>query len=84
MDLLKNLDNMEENQEVLNALKILEKNGYYVNNLWNISDVQTKFECDKDEAFEILDKAVAGEWIIEEINNRIYRECGNENFIEIR
>ena len=82
MDLLKNLDNMED-EEINKALKLLEESGYYVGNLWHIDDVQSKFECDEDEAIEILDKAVAGEWIIEQINDRIYRYCDEENFTQI-
>ena len=82
MDLLKNLDDMED-EEINKALKLLEESGYYVGNLWHINDVQSKFECDEDEAIEILDKAVAGEWIIEQINDRIYRYCDEENFTQI-
>ena len=83
MDLLKNLDDMED-EEINKALKLLEESGYYVNNLWHIDDVQSKFECDEDDAFEILDKVVGGEWAIEQINERIYRYGYDENFTEIR
>jgi len=64
------------------ALRYLKRKGYYIDNLWHISDVQDKFECTKEKAFEILDEAVSGEYIIEDINDRIYlfaKELGLKN-----
>lgn len=75
---------IEGTPEILNAQKILKENGYYVDNLWHIIDVQSKFKCDKDDAFKILDEAIHGEWIVEQINERICTHCNDEKFIKIR
>jgi len=53
------------------AISYLKTQGYYTDNLWHIDDVKNRFECTIEEAFEILNNAVSGELIIEEINNRI-------------
>lgn len=40
------------------AKDFLESKGYYVRNLWTILDVQEAWECDNDEALDILDDAL--------------------------
>lgn len=60
-----------EADKVTEALDYLESQGFYINNLWHIQDVQDKFDCTEEEAFEVLEKAVSGEWVIEAINERI-------------
>jgi hypothetical protein len=68
-----------EEDKVTEALDYLESQGYYIKNLWHIQDVQDKFECTDEEAFEVLDDAVSGDWIMEEINNRIlHTGCMND------
>lgn len=62
---------MEEEDKVTEARNFLESQGFYIQNLWHIQDVQRKFECSEEEAMEILNDAVSGEWIIEQINERI-------------
>lgn len=49
------------------AKEVLRKEGYYVGSLWNISDVQSKYECTDEEAMQVLEDAVDNEWIIGEI-----------------
>lgn len=67
--------------KIKEALDILEYYGYYVRNLWSTQDVQTKFECTEEEALDVLEDAVSGEWIIEQINERI-SYCGEREGLE--
>ena len=36
------------------AKQVLRDAGYYVDNLWHISDVMDKYECTKEEARKVL------------------------------
>lgn len=49
------------------AKQVLEDNGYYVDNLWRVEDVQTRFKCTDDEAQEVLDQALNSEVTMEQI-----------------
>jgi hypothetical protein len=49
------------------ARKFLKEKGYYTDNLWCVDDVKTKFECDDDDAQEILDSTFNDESIMAEI-----------------
>lgn len=62
---------MEERDPVTEALDFLESQGFYIRNLWHVQDVQNHFNCTDEEALDLLDQAVSGEWIIELINGRI-------------
>ncbi len=55
------------NERIKDAKKILEMNGYYTKNLWHTDDVMQNYECTSEEAQELLDKAMTGEWVIEQI-----------------
>ena len=57
--------------KVTEALDYLESQGYFIHNLWHIQNVQDRFDCTEEEAFDLLDDAVCGEYIMEEINERI-------------
>lgn len=72
----------EERDLVTEALDFLESQGFYIQNLWHIQDVQRKFDCTEEEAFEVLNDAVSGEWIIEQINERIDYYGGREGLEE--
>jgi frataxin-like iron-binding protein CyaY len=45
----------------------LKSKGYYTDNLWQIDDVKGKFECDDDEAQEVLDNAFNNEATYDQI-----------------
>jgi hypothetical protein len=49
------------------AKKILENNGYFVTNMWHISDVMGFYQCDEDTAQEILYKALTNEYVIQSV-----------------
>jgi len=61
-------------QEIDNAKAILRESGYHVDNLWHVDDVKGKYECDDDDAYEILDNALSNEATFERIWLAIYRE----------
>ena len=45
----------------------LTRRGYYTGNLWMVDDVQGRFEATDEQAQDVLDDALTGEWIIEQI-----------------
>ena len=49
------------------AILHLESKGFFVANLWQVSDVQQDFECTDDEAFDVLHDALTNEYITERI-----------------
>jgi hypothetical protein len=49
------------------AKKILENNGYFVTNMWHISDVMEFYQCEEDTAQEILYKALTNEYVIQSV-----------------
>jgi len=53
------------------AKAILKDAGYYVDNLWHIDDVKGHGEFTDDGAYEVLDKVLQGEYIMEAINESI-------------
>jgi len=56
-----------KNLTIEEAKEFLEKEGYYVGNLWHIHDVQGKFKCSDAEAQEVLNGALNNEATIEQI-----------------
>jgi hypothetical protein len=56
-----------ENLVIENAKKVLKENGYFVDNLWHIDDVKSKFKCDDDVAQGILDQSLTNEATMEQI-----------------
>lgn len=57
------------------AMQFLQDQGYYVGNLWHISDVQNKFECTDEEALDILNDVHQHDGIVESIFEAIYFLC---------
>ena len=51
-------------QELKNELT---SRGYYTENLWHIDDVQVRYEATDNEAQDVLDEVLQGEWIIGQI-----------------
>ena len=49
------------------AKKILEEQGYQVENLWNIADVKGNFNCTDEEAMNVLIGALQNEATMEQI-----------------
>ena len=57
--------------EVDKAKNVLESKGYFVGNLWHISDVQNQYECTDEEAQDVLQQVFDSERICGEINETI-------------
>lgn len=53
--------------KVEQAKQVLKQAGYYVDNLWTVSDVKCKFDVDDDKAQDILDGALTNEATIDQI-----------------
>ena len=45
----------------------LKERGYFVDNLWTIEDVQSRFNCTDDEAQEVLEQALTNDATMEQI-----------------
>ena len=59
---------MNTRQDIEQALQLLKNNGYYVDNLWCVEDVQSVFRnCDSKTAQSILNKALTNYNTMEEI-----------------
>ena len=56
-----------KNLVIENAKKVLKENGYFVDNLWHIDDVKSKFKCDDDVAQGILEQSLTNEATMEQI-----------------
>jgi hypothetical protein len=61
------------------AKDFLRNEGYFVDNLWHVSDVQNNFECDEQTAQNILYWALTSPTTIEYINDSIDMVARNEN-----
>jgi len=53
------------------AKELLKKNGYYIDNLWHVDDVQQRCYCTEEEAQEILDMSLTNEGTMEHIKDTI-------------
>ena len=60
----------EEHQRELRiqeAKELLRKEGYFVDNLWHVSDVTMNYECTDEEAYKILKTSLQNESTMEHI-----------------
>jgi hypothetical protein len=53
--------------EIEQAKAILKQHGYFVDNLWSVSDVTDRYECTEEQAYDVLDEALTNEWVMEQI-----------------
>jgi hypothetical protein len=49
------------------AKEVLKQNGYFIDNLWCVDDVQMNWKCDEDTAQEVLQKALTNDATMEQI-----------------
>jgi hypothetical protein len=62
------LDYAKENLRIEDAKKILERNGYFVANLWHIDDVKSwAYECDDATAQKILHMGLTNPYVMDTI-----------------
>jgi hypothetical protein len=60
-------NNADKYLAIENARKVLKENGYFVDNLWHVDDVKSKFKCDDDVAQSTLYNALTNEATMEQI-----------------
>ncbi len=61
--------------EIEQAKAILKQHGYFVDNLWSTRDVTDRYECTEEQAYDVLDKALTNEWVMEQIRFSIDDAC---------
>jgi len=49
------------------AKAVLKANGYFVDNLWHVEDVKSKFNCTDEEAQDVLLESLTNEATMEQI-----------------
>lgn len=59
---------------VQQAIEVLRKDGYYVDNMWHRDDVTEKFHCTDEQADEILNNVLNSDWICDRIQETIFDE----------
>jgi hypothetical protein len=61
------------------AKAVLKANGYFVDNLWHVEDVKSKFNCTDEEAQYVLEQSLTNEATMEQIFYAIGDACDCEN-----
>lgn len=77
------LGTLDRGEAVDACREYLKSCGYYVSCLWGIDDVQGGWECDDDEAQEVLDKVMRSEWIFQQTWETIADVCEHEGYKKI-
>jgi hypothetical protein len=54
-------------QEIQQAKDLLQDNGYFVANLWQTMDVTDRYECEEEEALEVLEGALTNDAVMDNI-----------------
>ena len=76
---LTNYLNAQENSAIENAKETLKNNGYIVDSMWQISDIQQNYECDDNKAYELVSKATSSEYSISSTFELIDEYANTEN-----
>jgi hypothetical protein len=58
---------MTDYQEIQKAKDLLESKGYFTYNLWQTEDVKSRYECEEDDAQEVLERALTNGAVMESI-----------------
>ena len=78
-------DEVKRLKEKLNdgatARALLRSKGYFVENLWYVDDVMQNYDCSKDKAYEVLQKAITNEATMQQIWLAIDDAC---DYLEIK
>jgi hypothetical protein len=65
--------------KIQEAKAILREAGYFVDNLWHVSDVQQDFKCTDEEAQEVLREALTNGWNVTQVWESI-REAASSDY----
>jgi hypothetical protein len=58
----------DSENEINDAKETLRKAGYFVDNLWHVDDVKSKYQVfDNEDAQDILNDALTNEWVFDQI-----------------
>jgi len=49
------------------ARQVLKQNGFFVDNLWNVYDVKSRYNCDDETAQHILNQALTNDATMEQV-----------------
>ncbi len=60
-----------KNLTIESAKQFLKDNGYFVDNLWSVHDVQNNYNCTTEEAQTVLSDVLESDRIKQEINESI-------------
>ncbi len=63
------------------AKDFLRSEGFFVENLWHVTDVQDKFECTDEEAQDVLYWVFSDDYVCDTIQRKIY-DVGNNECLE--
>jgi hypothetical protein len=63
------------------AKDFLRSEGFFVDNLWHVTDVQEKFECTDEEAQDVLYWVFSDDYVCDTIQRKIY-DVGNNECLE--
>lgn len=58
---------MANQKQIQKAKEVLKANGYFVDSLWTVSDVRTKFDCTDEQAQTILKQSLTNDSTMEQI-----------------
>jgi hypothetical protein len=58
---------MNTTEKIQEAKDYLKSQGYYTDNLWSTADVQSRFNCTEDQAYDVLDGALNNDATMEQV-----------------
>jgi hypothetical protein len=73
---------MSNFKSIEEAKAYLTEQGFYTGNLWCVQDVKENYECDDDEAQEVLDGALQNDATMEQIWFAIHFHAQEEGLIK--
>jgi len=73
----------QRQMRIYEAKQVLKKEGYFVDNLWHVSDVKENYECTDEQAQEVLSDSLQNDATMEQIWLAIHFEGGFRNLKRI-
>lgn len=65
------------------AIKTLRDEGYFVEHLWHIDDVQERFKCTDEQAHDVLYNVLRNGMLLVSMYELIEEECNSHGYDEI-
>lgn len=73
-----------KNLTIEQAKQVLKDNGYFIDNLWTVHDVKSKYECTDDQAQNVLNSSLTNEATMDQIQFSIDEFSSLENLPKYR